>query len=147
MPEARVSSPPQEREEGEPPAPGVGAGRAGMLVSFHTGALEHVLLQQDARMRTGAQRPIWCGFSPVPFSQSGVEGAEQALEKLPASQKLPPLPLFTENEHGVRDVHKWVGMCREARSTELLGRLPPGLPWIAFHDLFFPFVLRPGEGK
>lgn len=71
FPEARWSNPPQGRAGRKQPAPGVGAGRAGMLVCFHTGALEHVLLQQDARMRTRSLAPCLVWFLPGSFLSVG----------------------------------------------------------------------------
>lgn len=54
----------------------VGVGRPGMPGTLHTGALEHVLLQQDARMRPepGA---LFAVASPRPILSVGAEGRSQ----------------------------------------------------------------------
>lgn len=76
------------------------------FVSFHTGALEHVLMQQEL-LRTLTLAPSLGSFFPSHFlSVGGWGGAQRALEKLPASQMLQPPLVFIEIENGVRETHK-----------------------------------------
>lgn len=83
-------------------------------VSFHTGALEHVLLQRKSECAPRPERPSRCRpphtrGSPLPLSAGAGGGREQASEKLQASPNALAsvgIYAFIENENEVRDTHK-----------------------------------------
>lgn len=88
-----------------------------------------------------ARRPVCCGFSaPHPLGRG--RGAEPALEKLRASQRLGLCLCLLKTSREPAAATEGLGWA--GRSA---GEASAGPCLLAFRDLCFPLVLSPGEGK